>query len=211
VRNLAQLVSVTGRYSDRKFDSLIEDLKLLCKDAREIRLVPTMLADHGIRFVIVEHLPKTKLDGVSLWLDNHSPVIGLSMRYDRIDYFWFTLFHELIHIKNKDKDCVAIGLYESTGTTGKKPEIERRADSGASNALLARKAFDDFVNRKGGIYSNEDIIGFSLDNHIHPGILIGQIHHREQNWTHFNKFLVKVRSIITETALTDGWGMSLSV
>lgn len=209
VRNLAAMVSVNARYSDKKFDSLIADLKTLCEDANDTRLVPAVLADYGIRLVIVEHLPKTRLDGVTLWLDKHSPVIGLSMRFDRIDYFWFTLFHELFHIKNRDHECMAIGLYDDKGNQTQKPATEKRADSCASDALIAKELFDDFVIRKGGIYSNDDVIGFSLHNHVHPGILVGQLHHREQNWTHFNKFLVKVRSVVTTSTLTDGWGVAL--
>ena len=44
-----------------------------------------------------EALPSSKIDGVCLWLDQHSPVIGMSLRFDRIDNFWFVLGHEIEH------------------------------------------------------------------------------------------------------------------
>ena len=53
----------------------------------------------GIRFVVLEPLPQTRIDGVCFWLDDLSPVIALSFRYDRLDWFWFTLGHELRHVK----------------------------------------------------------------------------------------------------------------
>ena len=70
------------------------------------------IADYGIRFIVVEPLPGIKVDGVALWLDNESPVIGVSVRFDRIDAFWFTLMHEFSHIYHGD----ALSFdYESSG------------------------------------------------------------------------------------------------
>jgi len=64
----------------------------------EARKVPRILAEHGIRFLIVESLPSAKIDGVCFWLNDVSPVVALSMRFDRIDNFWFVLRHELEHV-----------------------------------------------------------------------------------------------------------------
>ena len=60
--------------------------------------VPRILTESGIRFVIVEALSSSKIDGVCFWLDDFSPVIGLTLRFDRIDNFWFVLRHELEHV-----------------------------------------------------------------------------------------------------------------
>lgn len=67
-----------------------------------VRQVPGVLANAGVRFLIVEILPTTRIDGVCLWLDASSPVVALSLRYDRIDAFWHTLLHECAHVKYKD-------------------------------------------------------------------------------------------------------------
>ena len=64
--------------------------------------MPTVLGEGGIRFLVVEQLPQTRIDGVTLWLDNKSPVIVLSLRFDRIDWFWYMLAHELGHVKKRD-------------------------------------------------------------------------------------------------------------
>ena len=61
------------------------------------RLAREFLAKHGIPLVIVPHLPKTYLDGAALRLGDGRPVIGLTLRYDRIDNFWFCMLHELAH------------------------------------------------------------------------------------------------------------------
>lgn len=49
------------------------------------------------------HLSKTYVDGVVIKTDN-GPVIGMSLRYDRVDNFWFTLIHELSHIAKHYKE-----------------------------------------------------------------------------------------------------------
>src|SRR6202030_2569041 len=61
-------------------------------------LAKEFLEKHGIHLIILEHLPKTHLDGAALQLADGTPVIGLTLRYDRIDNFWFCLLHELAHI-----------------------------------------------------------------------------------------------------------------
>lgn len=88
--------------SRRSFEKGLKELKNLLRNTEDVRRVPTILAESGIRFLIVEHLPGTKIDGVAFWIDDRSPAIVLSVRYDRIDSFWFTLAHELGHISRKD-------------------------------------------------------------------------------------------------------------
>ena len=56
------------------------------------------LAKHGVHLVCLEHLPRTNLDGAALQLPDSTPVVGLRLRYDRLDNFWFCLPHELTHI-----------------------------------------------------------------------------------------------------------------
>ncbi|HEV2524447.1 MAG TPA: transcriptional regulator, partial [Gammaproteobacteria bacterium] len=62
------------------------------------KLAKEYLEKHGIHLIYVPHLPQTYLDGAVLQLSNGSPVIGLTLRYDRVDNFWFCLCHELGHI-----------------------------------------------------------------------------------------------------------------
>jgi len=68
----------------------------------DIRHVARVLAEAGVRFLIVEALPHTKIDGACFWLDKFSPVIVLTMRLDRMDNFWYILSHECGHIRNED-------------------------------------------------------------------------------------------------------------
>jgi HTH-type transcriptional regulator / antitoxin HigA len=65
--------------------------------------VPRILAEAGVRFIVVEPIPGSQIQGVCFWLNGGQfPVIGLSLKGDHIDKFWFNLWHELTHILNGD-------------------------------------------------------------------------------------------------------------
>ena len=58
---------------------------------------PPSCGSAGVRFVIVEGLPGSKIDGVCVWL-GAQPVIGLTLRLDRPDNLCFVLRHEIEHV-----------------------------------------------------------------------------------------------------------------
>src|SRR6185295_18518779 len=81
-----------------KLRGTLGQLRSLITDPESTGDVAEILAGAGVRFVVVEWLPGMKVDGVCTWLDDESPVIGLSTLHDRLDNFWFTLRHEIEHI-----------------------------------------------------------------------------------------------------------------
>jgi len=211
VKQLAKTVFLKERYSEKKLNVCLEQLRLLLTEPEEVRKVPGILADAGIRFLIVEHLPKTRIDGVCFWLDEDSPVVALSMRFDRNDWFWHTLIHELIHIKRRDgldKEIIEIDLVgENKVSSETRSENEKSVDSEAADFLIPKKKIESFINRIRPHYYKIKIMSFSQLNNIHPGITVGQLQHRKEiPYSHNREMLAKVRSFITPYAFTDGWG-----
>jgi HTH-type transcriptional regulator / antitoxin HigA len=207
--------SMVKKFSQSALVEAFEKLKLLLFDVEEIRHIPKILNDAGVRFLIIEPLPSSKIDGVTFWLDDNSPVIVLSLRFDRIDSFWFALMHELSHVKNnegKDAPIIDNDLLNEDSLDFEKPDFEKRADKDAAEFSIPNNKLDSFLMRVHPTYSEMKILGFSALNKIHAGIVVGQLHHRYKisgkglPFTHLRKHLVKVRQIITETALTDGYG-----
>lgn len=188
-------------------------LRSLATFPEEARRVSTVLAGFGVRFVVVEHLAGSHIDGAAFWLADNAPVIAMSIRFDRIDSFWFTLFHEFKHIQNGDASSVDADLVgEGAMLTEAKPDYERRADMEAARALLPPDKLDSFIVRVSPLYSKSRINQFANRMQIHPGIIVGQLHHRgEVDWKANRDMLAKVREIVTSTALTDGWGKTISV
>jgi HTH-type transcriptional regulator/antitoxin HigA len=212
VRALQLAKSVPAKkYTAKSFDEGISKLRLLADFPENVRKVPTVLSEMGIRFVVIEHLPKSKIDGAALWLgdDWSKPVIALSLRYDRIDSFWHTLFHECSHIKNKDSYIVDVDIVGSDRCLSDEvlSEIETRANREAAEMLIPKKTMDSFISRTHPFYYAGKIIQFANLIKIHPGIIAGQLQHRKQiDWAANRQMLVKVRDILISGAMTDGWG-----
>lgn len=202
-----------SKFSKRKFEKACSEFKKLAAYPENIRMVPRMLSDMGIRLVVLEHLPKTKIDGAVLWLNETSPVITLSMRYDRIDYFWHTLAHELSHIRHRDAFSLDMDFGMPTLTVNNNEEdIEKRADQEATEFLISRQDLESFMLRIKPFYSKKRIVQFANRIQIHPGIIAGQLQHKgEIKYTANKEMLVKIRDILTDEALTDGWGKTVNI
>jgi len=197
-------------FSAQSFKHGLSELKNLLASVEEVRRVPEVLAEAGIRFLIIEHLPETRIDGVAFWLDTKSPVIALSLRYDRIDCFWYTLAHELGHVQRVDVSRHKVML--DTDIVGEEVEsvaedAEKGADAFAAEFLVEQSRLDDFISRVGPLYGRQRILGFAKTVGIHPGIVVGQLQFRKEiPWSFFRPMLDKVRHIVIRSALTDGWG-----
>jgi HTH-type transcriptional regulator/antitoxin HigA len=216
-RQLGRAAPVSASFDKRSQKRVLEALKLLMADPTEVRHVPRVLAESGIRFLVLEHLAKTRIDGACLWLDKDNPVVVVSLRYGRIDNFWFTLMHEVAHAFNGDglrEEALAIDIDlvgEGRVSRDDKPEHEKRADDFAENALITREDFEDFLVRVGPLFSESGIRNFASLHQVHPGIVVGQLHNRGLHYSKFRALLVGIRDYIAQSALTDGWGHQVPV
>jgi len=187
-----------------------EKLRSLTTSPEGVARVPRLMMECGIRFVLVESLPSAKIDGVCFWLDDRSPVIGMTMRFDRIDNFWFVLRHELEHAIQRHGLTAAMLDAELEGDrAGTGPgvsEEERVANTAARDFCVPTAQMEAFVARKAPFFSERDVIGFARVLKIHPGILVGQLQRRTNRYTLLRDHLVKVREIIAPNAIKDGWG-----
>lgn len=216
VRALQLAKSVPAKkFTNKSLENGIEQLRALANYPENTRNVPRVLSEMGIRFVVVEHLPKSKIDGAALWLgeDWDKPVIALSLRYDRIDSFWHTLFHELSHIKNKDSYSLDVDLVGADRCLSSESlsEVENRANQEAADMLIPKEKLHSFIVRTRPFYYTDKIIQFANLIKIHPGIIAGQLQFKDEiDWSAHRKMLVKVRDILISGALTDGWGTTIS-
>ena len=205
-KQLSEAVTVAS-YDKRKLHEALRQLRQLRVAPEELRQIPAILANAGIRFVVVEFLPGAKIDGAAFWLDDNSPVIALSLRFDRIDNFWFVLRHEIEHILNNDGLVVDVELSERIERNEPLPKEEVLANEAAAEFCVPDDELRNFIMRVRPLYSEQRIMLFAKRVGVHPGLVVGQLHRRKEvPYTHFNKILVKVREIITRTTLTDGWG-----
>ena len=181
--------------------NLQRDLRRLAAKSQAVHRVPELLANCGIRYVVVEPLPTVKIDGAAFWLEGKYPVIAMSLRFDNIGSFWFALMHEVDHIKHKDK--FSFDDLQSSPTN----EAEQRANRNAAESLVPKQELEVFIRACSPRYSVARINNFATRLHIHPGIIVGQLQHRQEiSYAAHRKLLTKVRDIVTRFAFTDGWG-----
>lgn len=201
---------IVPRYTPQALDAALRELRTLLVSAESVRKVPRILADAGIRFVIVETLPTAKIDGVCFWLNDHSPVVGMSLRHDRNDNFWFVLRHELEHVRlGHGKHAMILDAEldgERAGTGPNVSEEERLANEAAANFGVPQPQMQAFIDRKAPLFSERDMIGFARSLGVHPGIVAGQLQHKTGRYERFRQHLAKIRSYVLPTSYVDGWG-----
>ncbi len=136
------------------------------------------LQDSGIRLVIEPHLPQTHLDGAAILLSDGSPIIGMTLRFDRLDNFWFVLFHELVHImKHLHKGDVE-SIFDDLDVEAE--DIEKEADEQAGEVLVPEDKWNTALARY--LRSEDSIKDFAQELHIHPAIVAGRIRKEANNY-----------------------------
>jgi HTH-type transcriptional regulator/antitoxin HigA len=161
------------------------------------KLAKEFLNKNGIHLIFEPHLPKTHLDGAALKLPDGSPAAALTLRFDRLDNFWFTLFHELAHIaKHLDKDdCDAFFDDLTKNGTG---ACEKEADAVASETLIPKAEWK--AARLNQRSSAQAVRQFADSLHISEAIPAGRIRFETENYTVFKQQIGigKVRKMFPE-------------
>ena len=146
----------------------------------------------GVKFIMLNHLPKTYTDG-SVFRDGYNPVIVYTCRYNRIDNFWFTIAHEighiLFHLKNQDDFIIDESNRIDT-------DDEKEANSFASKILMEDDILKFFSKTTKPITKNRVIICSTMIN-VCEAIIVGILqHHGKLPWTHLKGFTTKVSVLI---------------
>jgi HTH-type transcriptional regulator / antitoxin HigA len=186
VENLAKQQSV-GHFDRKQLKAAIPNILACAERPEDVAQVPELLRSLGIHFVIVPHLSKTYLDGAAFYLAKH-PVVALTLRYDRIDSFWFTLMHELGHLVAGHQ-----GSYLDDLSNLALNDKEAEANQLAANWLIDPLALQEFVVKHQPRLSRRAIEHFAQSQNRHPGIILGRLHN-DQLIPHKNlrALLVKV-------------------
>ena len=138
---------------------------------------------HGIHLIVVPHLRKTYLDGAAMLLPDETPIIGLTLRYDRIDNFWFCLLHELAHVSKhlSASDRLIVDDLDLRGKEGEAEDmIEKEADEMTRDGLIPKKVWDKkpFADKA----NTEEVYTLAAKLKIHPAIIAGRIRYEQKNY-----------------------------
>jgi HTH-type transcriptional regulator/antitoxin HigA len=136
--------------------------------------------------VFERHLPSTHLDGAAMLLDNNLPVIALTLRYDRLDNFWFVLLHEMAHVILHRDSGLREGFFDEEQAAAQ-DNLEAEADDFATKAFIPdelwRRSFVRFTA------SGEQVQQFAFQCKIGAAIVAGRIRRERGDWKLFSELV----------------------
>lgn len=139
------------------------------------------LKKHGILVIYEEHLKGTYLDGAAFKDKSGTPIIGITLRHDRLDNFWFTLIHELVHItKHIQSDEAFLDDFDVNSEDEKEAEANRIARDKFIPRVIWKRS-DAFKNP-----TKENILNLSRQLRISPSVIAGRIRKEHGNYTIHN-------------------------
>ena len=159
------------------------------------------LNKQGIHFFVVPHLPKTYMDGGAMLLPDGRAIIGLTLRYDREDNFWFCLLHELAHLArhlSPDRQFVIDDLDRRKQAHSQPDDIEKEADRIAQDALIPKKYQNELDTDK--IPPKEKVLALADKLKISPAVIAERVRFLHNNYRVMNDLVGKdnVRCLFPE-------------
>ena len=148
--------------------------------------VTGLLASKGIVLVTEPHLTGTYLDGAAMLGESDRPIIGLTLRYDRLDNFWFVLFHELGHVFLHLMGGLRYDFFDEDAASAE-DSIELEADKFALENLISDQHWNGCLSR---FALTEEAVRLDADKFgVHPSIIAGRIRRERNNYMVLNALI----------------------
>ena len=156
--------------------TLIDGPKQACEYLRAV----------GIPVIVEPHLPDTFLDGAAILVEPGRPAIGLTIRYDRLDNFWFVLMHEVIHVaKHLTEESTA--FFDDLDIDDMSNPQEQEADRLAGEVLIPELEWN--VSPAKNLRTQEAADHLARRLRIHPAIVAGKIRHHYKSFRVLNRLV----------------------
>ena len=184
---LADELNLPSYHPDNLSEDFIRDVVKLSSLSTGPALAQERLGQRGIPLIILRHLPKTYLDGACFTSPSGRPIIGLTLRYDRLDNFWFTLAHELAHVRLHltDDDVAFFDETERGPSTSSDPQ-EIEANTLAADLLIPAEIWQQ---EKIHLTDQAAIKTLARQLSISPAIIAGRLRWEADNYTRFGELL----------------------
>ena len=163
----------------------LRDLALLSVNPLVVRDLPRMLAEFGIILVYVYALPGMNADGAVFHLSTGHPVIALSLRFPRLDYFWFTLLHELGHLVLHNDQLKEPVFFDVE--VAEKDRIERAANRLAKDSIVDRGSWRSCAPKYDP--SDRAVHAYAAEQGVHPSLIAGLLRKEFGNYTRYNSII----------------------
>ena len=197
VRGLALETAVESPYRQGSISlELLKQLAPLSALNDGPRLAVEFLSQRGVRVVFAKHLRNTYLDGAAMLLSDGSPVVALTLRYDRLDNFWYALMHELTHVgRHLHKDTCRL-LFDDFDLVDKTDKVEQEADEWANESLCPPRCLEALGDLHA--VSTTDIRELAGKLNVNVAVVAGRVRFLTENYRRFGGLVGnrKVKSIL---------------
>lgn len=150
------------------------------------RLAEEFLHAHGIPLIIEPHLSHTHLDGAAIMQGLDRPIIGMTIRHDRIDNFWYCLMHELAHISLHYGQGIT-HFFDNLDLKETKDPREQAADKLAGEALIPKEEWNKSPAKN--LRSPEAAQHLARKLRIHPAIVAGRMRREAGSYKILNQLI----------------------
>ncbi len=165
-------IQIVNSFNFDTIDTLTKELRdIFFENENTLEKVKKVLNQYGIKFVTIEKLEKTPIDGYSFWSVNN-PAIAVTLRHSRLDNFAFTVMHEIGHIalhlkSNKEQKFLDL-------THNEENQFETESNDFAEKHLIPKDCWNDILVNKNSL-TDQKIEKISQKHSIHPAIILGRV------------------------------------
>lgn len=165
----------------------VRALVKLSTNARGPKMALDAIRDIGISVVVESSLPAMSVDGASFHTPQTGPVLALTLRHDRLDNFWFTVFHELGHIRLHLSEPSEDVFIDSDEDEDDAMEAEAEANAFAKDSLVPR---DTWLRSEAHRFGNvSSLMQLAKQLGIHPAIVAGRIRYERRQFDMFQDLI----------------------
>lgn len=196
IKEAAELYMAVSNFP--KFEGLTQEkmreISRMSPDVSSVRAVSEVLAGCGIALIFERQLKGMKLDGAVFRLSSGNPVVAMTLRYPRLDYFWFTLMHELSHINlhlERLDTAIIENLDEDAGEL-----IELEANRQAKETFVSKNIWRNCPPKLDP--KDNVLLEFAESQGLHPAIVAGMLRFEFKNYGIFSGIINRhnVRELI---------------
>ncbi len=173
----ARRIDVNSKFDRGSCLELTTELRTIFHENSDtLKRVTQVMSSHGIRFSVVDKLEHASIDGYSYIDTEGVPVIVVTLRHKKIDFFAFTVLHEVCHVykhlNSENNNMVSLSDYDNETVE------EEEANAFASNVLIPQALWriapevpmNPFViQRRYTLWAEK--------NHLNKWIVLGRVSH----------------------------------
>lgn len=166
--------------ADRISPDWLRGLVALSREIAGPQIAVDYLREVGISLVVEKHLPGTLLDGAALCSADRHAIVAMTLRHDRLDNFWFTLMHEIAHLKLHVSDGDFAAIFDDNDSPAS-DAVEREADHFAQEALISEEdwklAASRFARTEKAVMTDAKRFG------VGPAVIAGRVRREAGDYT----------------------------